>query len=106
MALAGIHVISGYAGFAGYNNSDQSLFGKAEWHEIIAAPGDGTKFAGTQQNPNAYGKPVFRFYAVADSLVRVGKPAALATAPKHFVKAGEYYDVTVLEGDTWAWELA
>ncbi|AKE44696.1 hypothetical protein AU106_gp065 [Sinorhizobium phage phiM9] len=35
---------------------NSALVGKAEWHEIIAAPGNGTKFAGTQQNPNAYGK--------------------------------------------------
>jgi hypothetical protein len=105
MALVGIHVISGYAGLKGYNNSTQQLVANAEWSENLTAAGTGTKKARSGNAPSSYGKPVFRFFAVADSWVVVGKPGVIniSTGARHYVKANEHYDVGVEPGDTYAW---
>jgi hypothetical protein len=106
MALAGINVVSGFAGFDGFNDSNQSLFGNAEWSENLTTPALSVKTARSSGKSPNFGKPVFRFYAVADSYVTVGKTPVLATGPKHFLKAGEFYDIVVADGDTYVWGLA
>ncbi|QGZ13974.1 hypothetical protein PP939_gp013 [Rhizobium phage RL38J1] len=105
MALTGIHVVSGYAGLKGYNNSTQQLLANAEWSENLTAAGTSTKKAASGGAPTSYGKPVFRFFAAADSYVVVAKPGVINinTGARHFVKALEHYDIGVEPGDTYAW---
>ncbi|QGZ14244.1 hypothetical protein PP940_gp031 [Rhizobium phage RL2RES] len=105
MAFTGIHVVSGYAGLKGYNNSTQQLLANAEWSENLTGAGTSSKKARSGGAPTSFGKPVFRFFAAADSWVVVAKPGVInvTTGARHFVKALEHYDIGVEAGDTYAW---
>lgn len=104
MALTGVTVTAGYAGFAGFNGQTQALITNASWQE---SPASAT--ASTNVAPPAVlvqGRPIFRIRAADDSWVSIGAAPNAANSPRHFVGAGVDYDVAVNPGDKFAWVAA
>lgn len=105
MALAGVNVTCGYAGFAGFGGNTQALLTGAVWSENLTTAGVSTNTAPAPRGPS--GLSVFRVRAAADAWVAVGPGTPNAgQSPRHFVAAGSDYDIPVNPGDKFAWIAA
>ena len=103
MALTGIHVVCGFAGIDGFENSVPEIIKDAVWSE---SPASGVTSTNAAPNAGISGNAVFRVDVSADSYVSVGPTPNASQSPRHFVRAGAPHDIGVKPGDKFQWVAA
>jgi len=106
MALAGLHVVAGYAGNKGFNGSTQALLGRITWSETMAVAGTTATGNVAPANDQTNGMPMFRIRAAADSWVAIGAAPNATTGNRVLVPANTDYDLYATPGDRVAWIAA
>lgn len=103
MALAGLHVVQGYAGGIGANSSVQALIANPSWSETLDAAGTTVKAA---EAGTGTGRPIFRLRSGVDVFVAIGPTPNATTGARFYIPAEFDYDIFANPGDKVAWIVA